>query len=355
MKKVYINGTGCISAQETFENTTFLEEIKAYNDVVIKAVDPNYKEYIAPAAARRMAKGIKMGIVASKLALEEAHLANVDAIITGTGLGCGRDSEKFLNAILDNDEQYLTPTAFIQSTHNTVGGQIALEIGCKGYNFTYVHASVSFESALLDAMMQLQTNEANSVLIGGVDELADKTVEMHKMVGFIKETPLNSLELLQSTTTGSIASEGASFFVLENSKTASSYAEVVAVNTINTLAVDDVEAALIEFLNEQQLELSSIDAVVLGANGDVEFGTYYQNLSNGILAELPVLTYKQLSGEFYTASSFGCWLAAKILKTKTIPESVVQQNKPISSELNTILLYNQYRGENHSFTLLKSC
>ena len=54
----------------------------------------------------------------------------------------------------------LTPTSFIQSTHNTVGGQIALELQCKGYNFTYVHGSNSFESALLDAKLQLELNEA---------------------------------------------------------------------------------------------------------------------------------------------------------------------------------------------------
>ena len=56
----------------------------------------------------------------------------------------------------------LTPTSFIQSTHNTVGGQIALGLECKGYNFTYVHASISFESALLDAQLQLAMDEASN-------------------------------------------------------------------------------------------------------------------------------------------------------------------------------------------------
>src|SRR5690606_23802730 len=134
--KVYINSIGSISAQRTFDNTGFLEDIVSYHETVIPAIDPNYKDYIPPAAARRMAKGIKMGVVASKIALNGAGLENVDAIITGTGMGCVIDSEKFVSAIIDNKEEFLTPTSFIQSTHNTVGGQIALGMGCKGYNFT---------------------------------------------------------------------------------------------------------------------------------------------------------------------------------------------------------------------------
>ena len=164
MKKVYINGISSISAQKTFDDDQFLDELVAYDDNVIVASNPNYKEFIPPAAARRMAKGIKMGIVASKLALQNAKTEQVDAILTGTGMGCVRDSEKFLSTIIDDNEQYLTPTSFIQSTHNTVGGQIALAINCKGYNFTYVHSAVSFESSLIDAKMQLALDEAKNIL-----------------------------------------------------------------------------------------------------------------------------------------------------------------------------------------------
>lgn len=64
--------------------------------------------------------------MASALAMKDANVESVDAIITGTGLGCIEDSEKFLKSILDNKEEFLTPTSFIQSTHNTVGAQIAL-------------------------------------------------------------------------------------------------------------------------------------------------------------------------------------------------------------------------------------
>lgn len=65
MKPVYITSVGCISPQETFDNARFLDTVREYEDNVLSVVDPVYKDYIPPAAARRMAKGIKMGVVAS--------------------------------------------------------------------------------------------------------------------------------------------------------------------------------------------------------------------------------------------------------------------------------------------------
>ena len=354
MKKVYINGIASISAQKTFDNLEFLNALIDHESQTINVVDPNYKDYIPPAAARRMAKGIKMGVVASKMALEESGLENVDAIITGTGMGCVRDSEKFVSAIIDNDEQYLTPTSFIQSTHNTVGGQIALELQCKGYNFTYVHASNSFESALLDAKLQLELNEEKNILIGGVDELGDHTVTIHKLINHIKPKAVKVSELLDSKTEGAVFGEGANFFVLSNEKKATSYAEVLSIKLFNTLSQTEVSHAAIQFLEDNKMTTEDIDLIILGNNGDVNFDVYYSTLGSDIFKNTQQVYYKHLCGEFNTASSFGFWLASKIMKTQSLPE-IVKLNDLDTSNFKTILLYNQYRGENHSFTLLKSC
>ncbi|GHC42387.1 beta-ketoacyl synthase N-terminal-like domain-containing protein [Ulvibacter litoralis] len=352
MKKVYINSIGSISAQKTFENASFLETIADYNDTVLPAIDPVYKDYIPPAAARRMAKGIKMGVVASKIALAEANLENVDAVITGTGMGCVVDSEKFVSAIIDNNEEYLTPTSFIQSTHNTVGGQIALGLGCNGYNFTYVHASISFESALLDAKMQLETEEAENILVGGVDELGAHTVKIHRLINHIKPEAVTSKTVLNSKTSGAVFSEGANFFVLSNLRAAQTYAELLDVKMFNTLEIRTLSKAVLTFLQVNGLFISDVDLIILGNNGDVAYDTYYHELTDKVFAETPQATYKQLSGEFHTASSFGLWMASKIMKSQSVPEAA-QLNTIQTSEVNTILLYNQYRGENHSLTLLR--
>lgn len=354
MKKVYFNGLGSISAQHSF-NDSFLEEAVFHTANIIPAIDPVYKDYIPPAAARRMAKGIKMGVVASKIAMQQAQLENVDAIITGTGMGCLRDSEKFLSAILDNDEQYLTPTSFIQSTHNTVAGQIALSLGCKGYNFTYVHASTSLEAALLDAQMMLQANEAHNILVGGVDEIADHNVHLHQLNGHIKQEEISANEVLSSSTPGAVFSEGAHFFCLSDNKKDSSYASLEGIQLYNTLTTTEVEDACLSFLQEHQLAPEDIDVLVLGTNGDIDFDGYYTSLQNSLFTKTSVAHYKHLSGEYGTATGFGLWIALKAIKEQHLPAAITTKASESPKAIKTVLLYHQYRGENHSFTLLQGC
>ncbi len=354
MKKTYINGLGCISAQKTFDTVFFEEAELNVNDTVFSLKAPVYKDFIPPVAIRRMAKGVKNGIVASTLALRDAHIENVDAIITGTGMGCIEDSEKFLKAILDNDEQFLTPTSFIQSTHNTVGGQIALGLQCKSYNLTYVNGSVSFESALFDAKMKIEEEEASSILVGGIDETADYTMSLFKLAGFLKQENQSPYTVLNATTKGVVFGEGATFFALENEKKANTYAEILDIEIFNRLDIIEVENKIISFLASSNLKLTDIDAVVLGYNGDVDSDLYYKELTNRTFVNTPQLYYKHLCGEFDTASAFGLWVGAKIMQTQTIP-AIVKINALENSVYKTILLYNQRNGIDHSFTLITKC
>jgi len=355
-KSVYINSTGSVSAQKTFDNSSFLEELVDYDDTILNVIQPNYKAYIPPAAARRMAKGIKMSTVSAKTAMADAALEEneVDAIIVGTGLGCIGDSEKFVKDIIDNDEQYLTPTRFIQSSHNTVAGQIALGMGCKGHNFTYVHGAISFESAVLDAKMQLENEEADHILVGGVDELVDYHVTTHRLIEHIKKEAVQSTSVLKSGSKGAVFSEGAHFFVLSNSKRPSCYSKLLAIKTFNTMPQEAVSKKVQSFLSENDLSPDAIDVVVLGYNGDVEFDGYYDELAEGIFKNTAQVYFKHLSGEFDTASGFGFWLGNKILKHESVP-AAVQLNSVTTDTPKTVFIYNQYRGENHSLTLLSKC
>ncbi|QEE48601.1 3-oxoacyl-ACP synthase [Flavobacterium alkalisoli] len=354
MKKCYINGVGCVSAQKTFGDG-FLDEIIVNKDNnILEISQPDYKEFIAPAAGRRMAKGVKNGIVASAMALKEAGLEQPDAIITGTGMGCVVDSEKFLKAILDNNEEFLTPTSFIQSTHNTVGGQIALGLQCKAYNFTYVNGAVSFESALIDAQLQIEEGEANAVLTGGVEEAGEATMHFLEIKGNIKSKGQPDYDVLTSTSKGSVFSEGAVFFVLSGDKQQTTYAELKDVAIYNILEKEEVEGKLKDFLKHNNLDISDIDAVVLGYNGDVEFDAYYNELAKNKLSNIPQLYYKHLSGEYNTASAFGLWLASQVVKKQHVPSEVLI-NSIGKKEYRNIVLYNQYQGKDHSFTLVSKC
>ncbi len=352
MRKVYINGVGCISAQKHTAEGFLEDAVVLGHETIVPVHAPVYKDYISPGAIRRMGKGVKNGIVASAMAMTDADVKDLDAIITGTGMGCIEDSEKFLKAIIDSDEQFLTPTSFIQSTHNTVGGQIALGLQCKAYNFTYVNGGSSFESALLDATVQLQSGDATSILVGGVDELGTYTKDFFKVAGLVKTSADNHSPLLQSTTPGFVYGEGASFFVLENNKSANTYAEIIDVRLVNSAGQHQVHDNMLEFLESNTLTTNDIDAVVLGLNGDARYDNYYDSLRRDIFENIPQIYYKHLSAEYHTSSGFGLWAASKILRSGTIPE-IIRVNLAHKPVIRTILLYNQFCGKDHSFTLIK--
>lgn len=350
MSAVYINSAACISAQDTL-NEDFFTNLKPENSIqVLKAIEPNYKEFIPPAASRRMSKTVKMSSVASQYALKEAGIENPDAIITGTGMGCSQDSEKFLKNVLDNHEEFLTPTYFIQSTHNTVSGQIALGLQCHAYNFTYVNSSSSLEFSFLDGKLQINDGEAENVLVGSTDEQTERVMELYKLNKTIKKEENLPVDFLNSETEGVIWGEGASFFVLGKEKTESSYAQLLDIQITNKLDLEETQQFIEDFLAKNNLTNKDIDAVILGFSGDVKSDVYYKN-ATGLFENSALLYYKHLSGEFNTASGFSTFMACHILKNQEIPE-VLMINDLKKGEIKNVLLYNHLGGNDHSLVLL---
>ncbi|UJH91644.1 beta-ketoacyl synthase chain length factor [Antarcticibacterium sp. 1MA-6-2] len=254
--KIYINGIGSISAQEIKE--LFEEKVIRYNQNIIPAVSPDFKKHIPAMQLRRMSKGIKMGLTAAKTALEDADVEVPDVVITGTGQGSKIDTEKFLQEMLDREEETLSPTSFIQSTHNTIGGQIALNLACKGYNMTYSQNSASLESALIDSLLFLQEDSENTVLVGGVDEISEKITSFQVLDGQVKSEAIDNLQLLNSSTPGTIISEGAHFLTISAESTANSYAELVDVSVVNSEDPKTVSEKIQQFLLKNNRSLKQI-------------------------------------------------------------------------------------------------
>ncbi|KNB61936.1 beta-ketoacyl synthase N-terminal-like domain-containing protein [Chryseobacterium sp. Hurlbut01] len=351
MSVVYINSAACISVQDTLSEN-FSEHLKPENSTqVLKAIEPNYKEFIPPAMIRRMSKTVKMSSVASTLALKEAGIEKPDSIIVGTGMGCSQDSEKFLKNVLENNEEFLTPTFFIQSTHNTVAGQIALGLQCHGYNFTYVNTSSALEFSLLDAKLQILDGEADNVLVGSTDEKTDRIMELYQLSNSIKKEENLPSDYLNSKTEGVIWGEGSSFFVLGKEKNESSYGQLKDIQITNKLESDETEKFIREFLVKNNLKNEEIDAVILGYSGDSKSDIYYKKASE-IFQNSSLLYYKHLSGEFNTASGFSTFMACHILKNQEIPE-VMMINDIKKDEIKNVLLYNHLKGDDHSLILLE--
>ena len=277
--EAFIRGIGNISPQATFDNGSFLEEIREYRNARLHTIEPDYKSYIKPIQLRRMSRLLRMGVTSAGICLHDAGVEKPDAIITGTGLGMLEETEKFLNGILDNRERLLNPTAFIQSTHNTVGAHIAVMLNCNNYNLTYVHGPVSFENALLDSLMWLAEKPNDRVLTGGVEELTESHFVITNSMHFWKKGELSNLELLHDKSPGTIAGEGAAFFLLSKQEDPGNYAIIKGLSTRFNPGKDDIAIEYVEeFLASHNLSLDDIDLVILGLNGDSVSDETYQPL-----------------------------------------------------------------------------
>ncbi len=348
---IYINGAKSVSPQNSLDYNLFCENVIEHNGKFATAIKPNYKQHFKPIEARRMSKVVKNSVIAAKFALEEAKVEMPDAISVGTGLGIVSDTEKFLQKMIDNNEQFLTPTSFIQSTHNTVAGQIALGLKCHNHNFTFVHRAFSFESALQDAVMQLREGKSN-ILVGAADEMTDHYYDIIKKNGLLKTEPFLNTDLYKYKNKGAYCGEAQSFFALSSENKPETYAKFIDNKTFyKPKSYDEIKTNIEDFLTHHNLQTSDIDMVILGPSGDYDSDKVYYSLQNDLFMSNYVTYYKHLVGEFHTATGFAFWLATNAIKFNKTPDFISLLNiKP--KKINKVLIYNHYFNINHSIFLL---
>lgn len=147
-------------------------KIKVLSKVEITSEEQltDIRKYVKPLEARRMGKIMKCSLLSSLEALQQAGIEVPDSIITGTAYGCLENSERLMEQIKEEGEGMLKPTFFMQSTHNTIGSNIAIKTHCHGYNVTYTQESHSLEWAIRDAELLLRSGKVKNVLVGCHDE-----------------------------------------------------------------------------------------------------------------------------------------------------------------------------------------
>ncbi len=161
-----------LQTEEEEEEVNHAIQITTAAKVEITSVDQlaDIKKYVKPLEARRMGKIMKSSLLSSMEALKQAGIETPDAIITGTTYGCLENSELLLLQIKEEGEEMLKPTYFMQSTHNTIGSNVAIKTHCHGYNVTYTQGTDSLAWALRDAQLLLESGKVKNVLVGCHDE-----------------------------------------------------------------------------------------------------------------------------------------------------------------------------------------
>ena len=321
---LFIHGIGNISPQNTWDAALLPNEINKPTSDRFHAIEPDYAQFIDSKSIRRMSRIIKLGMGAATIALRQANVKVPDAIITGTGYGCLEDTGTFLTKMIENNEVALNPTPFIQSTHNTIGSQIALLLQCQGYNQTYAHGAFSFESALLDALIQSEEDPAKNILIGGIDEITDVSHAIQNRFNLFRDFPNG---------------EGSSFLVVNGREENAS----ARINSVATFYKP--ESGLLEDY-VKALE-GPVDLVLIGGIDEIskKVKSHFHNSS--------IAYFKHLSGEFPVASAFAVSVAAGILKNQVVPQSLGTPSA--KGRIKNILILNQYFGTHYTAITMSAC
>lgn len=277
----------------------------------------DFKELVADASLRRrMSRIVKMGVACGLKCAEGLAPETIDGIITATGLGCLADTEKFMESIVVNNERLLNPTPFIQSTFNTIGGQIALLRGIHSYNVTYVHRGLSFESALIDAAMQIAEGRRN-ILLGAVDEITPSSADIQRRLGMTREYELG---------------EGANFFLINAATPGRHRPAVLDIATRSgRLTTDEMIEWIVEITKRNGIKTSDL---CIYTNCDDELAKTIDDKFEPI--SITLFNYKNC--EYPT-------LSARFLDSAASDMYIIRKDY-------NVLIVNDYQHINHSLILL---
>ena len=323
-----------------------IELINESVDKKLLAIEPSY-EKIPPGILRRMGKSIRMGVGAALPLISETEPIN--GIIMGSANAGMDDCVKFLNQMVQYEEGQLTPGSFVQSTGNVIAGQLGLITKNKGYNITHIHLGLAFENALLDAMMQLNTNPSNTYLVGGVDEISPFHYNIETLAGSYKKEDISNKHLYETDSPGCVVGEGAAMFVV-NAEAASSIAKLVAVSSVHSTDIELVKQQLNIFLQNNLEAETAIDLFLSGENGDNRTLPFYTACETLLNEDTAVVRYKHMTGDYATISALGLWYACEFLH-QPVPGHMFKK-KTSKTRCRNILLYNNFKGLQHSFILV---
>lgn len=136
---------------------------------------------------RRISRYVKLAQLGSAACLDGVDRARLDptrtGVFLGSGLGNTADIVPLAHGILDPDRPWASPMAFAGCVGNAAAFHVARTLGFEGPNVTVSQEELSFEGALLEAVLALEAGEVDHALVGGVDVRTGSDDEQRARMG----------------------------------------------------------------------------------------------------------------------------------------------------------------------------
>ncbi len=257
--------------------------------------------YVGKRELRRIDHYVRMALLGSFLALEDAELLNSRpdrmGIIVATGYGATCNTFDFQHSIITAGDPCGSPTKFSNSVHNAAAAHISIILKELGPNLSVSHFDMSIPSAMVTAVQWLEEERVDWVQVGGVDEFS-------KVLGYnwhcrYGQSEQEALPDGQPADHRAIVGEGSCFFVLTREKQPTS-----AYGCIEDLQVGSVERG--------KVDVPDKCPVVLGADGFNQYDTRYAEL---LPRDCRSLVYTPLYGALPVGMAFDLAIAALTLES----------------------------------------
>lgn len=341
-RPLYILSAEQISLQRPLSQE-WMERPRYIASPYARAWDPAFKDLLRPGEGRRMSRILKRAAAVSDRALRAAGEICPEAIVTGTGWGCVESTEQFLQALCRQGERLLSPTHFMQSTHNTIGSLVAIRTGCHGYNVTFSHRAVSFDCALHNAALLLRSGQTDNVLAAAHDEVTPDLYILLRRMGYVGhegQCPCSETSV-------------ALFLSASEPRPRQALCRLSGWGMAHRPAAGDWAEAVCTTLSGQRLRPEDIDLLVTGHNGFAPNDAPYDHLAKTLFPHTPQFRYKWLFGENYSTSAAGVYAAAHLLRRGHMPHALGGDgfSRP---RLGSVLILNHTDASDFSCFLLQA-
>ena len=198
--------------------------------------------YMDAKIARRLERSAQYGVVAAKLAAEDAHidLAQIDpdrvGVVEATSLSNYDSAYKGRRSVDERGYRTVTPSMMINGYVGSGSAEIASEIGCKGHSITCSSSSASGSDVMGYAMSMIQHEDVDVMVAGGseaplVDTIYYGFAMSHAMTRW-SGPPAEAMKPFDRRGDGFVMGEAGAYVVLEElshalSRNARIYVEVL--------------------------------------------------------------------------------------------------------------------------------
>ena len=188
----------------------------------VRGFDP--KCFMDGKDARRMSRASQFAVAAARQAVDDAGLAGTSlpedaGVLLGTGNSSFPDLEVAMRTMIEKGGMRISPFSMPIVLPNMSAGQVAMQLGARGYNSTVATACAASTQAIGEAVEVLRRGDASIMLAGGTEapicEIGLAGFSVMRAMSGRNDDPTAASRPFEITRDGFVPSEGAAILVLE--------------------------------------------------------------------------------------------------------------------------------------------